>query len=80
MDDRSIEFFFTGLPEFRGESEPDRSLYCDKRLAIDLSGVRQQIWRLRGEEVGDPLLTDHLPTDGTTTLLRRWRQIVPRRA
>ena len=41
MDDRSIEFFFTGLPEFRGESEPDRSLYCDKRLAIDLSGVRQ---------------------------------------
>lgn len=41
----------------------------DKRLAIDLSGIRQQIWRQQGEEFGDPLLTDWLPTCGTTRLL-----------
>ena len=40
----------------------------DKRLAIDLSGVRQQIWRRQGEETGDPLLTDHLPAGATTKL------------
>ena len=33
----------------------------DKRLAIDLTGIRQQTWR-------DPLLTDRIP-DGATTRL-----------
>ena len=42
----------------------------DKRLAIDLCGVRQLIWRKLGEEVGDPLLTDRLPQNATTRL--RW--------
>lgn len=41
----------------------------DKRLAIDLSGLRQLTWRQQGEEQGDPLLTDRLPADGTTKLL-----------
>ena len=27
----------------------------DKRLAIDLCGLRQMVWRKKGEEVGDPL-------------------------
>ena len=40
----------------------------DKRLAIDLCGVRQQIWRRPNEKVGDPLLCDRLPEDGTTVL------------
>ena len=40
----------------------------DKRLAIDLCGLRQQIWRKMKEEIGDPLLTDFLPEDATTTL------------
>ena len=40
----------------------------DKRLAIDLCGVRQQIWRRQREPTGDPLLTDHLPKDATTRL------------
>ena len=40
----------------------------DKRLAIDLCGLRQQVWRQGGEEVGDPLLTDFLPENRTTKL------------
>ena len=41
----------------------------DKRLAIDLSSTRQVIWRRPGELLGDPLLTDHLPPDRTTSLI-----------
>jgi hypothetical protein len=41
----------------------------DKRLAIDLSGIRQQAWRREGEEHGDPLITDRVPSDATTRLL-----------
>ena len=41
----------------------------DKRLAIDLSGIRQVMWRAAGEAQGDPLLTDHLPCTATTRLL-----------
>ena len=40
----------------------------DKRLAIDLTGIRQQIWRRQGEETGDPLITDRLPLDASTRL------------
>ena len=40
----------------------------DKRLAIDLSGVMQKIWRRQGAETGHPLLTDHLPAEATTKL------------
>ena len=40
----------------------------DKRLAIDLCGLRQTLWRLPGEEVGDPLATDRLLSDGSTKL------------
>ena len=41
----------------------------DKRLAIDLCRLRQQVWRQEGEEVGDPLLTDFLPENRTTQLM-----------
>ena len=42
---------------------------ADKRLSIDLSGIRQLTWRRKQEEVGDPLMTDHLPADATTRVL-----------
>ena len=41
----------------------------DKRLAIDLSGLRQSTWRQHGETYGDPLISDHLPESGTTTIV-----------
>ena len=38
----------------------------DKRLAIDLSALRQVLWRQPGEEFGDPLYCDKVPENGTT--------------
>ena len=38
----------------------------DKRLAIDLSYMRQVLWRGCGEENGDPLYGDQVPKDATT--------------
>ena len=38
----------------------------DKRLAIDLSGMRQMIWRHAGQDVGDPLFEDKPPEQATT--------------
>ena len=41
----------------------------DKRLAINLSATRQLVWRQPGELLGDPLLTNHIPPDRTTSLV-----------
>ena len=38
----------------------------DKRLAIDMSALRQVVWRPPGELYGDPLGQDSLPANGTT--------------
>lgn len=38
----------------------------DKRLAIDVSYLRQVLWRRCGEENGDPLNGDHVPKDTTS--------------
>ena len=38
----------------------------DKRLAIDLCGLRQMVWRDHGQEVGDPLYADAPPELGST--------------
>ena len=39
----------------------------DKRLAIDLCGMRQMVWRCVGQEVGDPLFSDRPPPPEATT-------------
>jgi len=44
------------------------TVVADKRLAIDLCGLRQVIWRQPGEMHGDPLLTDHVPSNATTKI------------
>ena len=38
----------------------------DKRLSIDMSALRQMIWRENGEAYGDPLNTDGIPAGATT--------------
>ena len=68
MDGRNTELFTDCRSLEESVNQSGLHTVGDKRLAIDLSGVRQQIWRLQAEEVGDPLLTDHLPANGTTTL------------
>ena len=42
------------------------STTSDKRLAIDMSALRQMIWRCRGELHGDSLYGDGVPDNGTT--------------
>ena len=44
----------------------------DKRLAINLCALRQDLWRCQGEEVGDPLYLDQPPPEGTTVI--QWIQ------
>ena len=38
----------------------------DKRLSIDMSALRQMVWRGQGELLGDPLYGDAVPADATT--------------
>ena len=38
----------------------------DKRLAIDICGMRQMVWRERGQDYGDTMLNEEPPSDGTT--------------
>lgn len=46
---------------------PGVSEVSDKRLAIDLTSLRQDLWRVPGESVGNPTYTDALP-EGRSTL------------
>ena len=45
---------------------PGMTEVSDKRLAIDLTSLRQEAWRMVGESVGNPTYTDSLPTTRTT--------------
>ena len=47
---------------------PSISEVTDKRLAIDLTALRQDVWRKPGEETGNPSFDDAPPADGTTTV------------
>ena len=44
----------------------------DKRLAIEMAGLRQNLWRVRGTDVGDPRLSDNRPSDEEATDKVRW--------
>ena len=46
--------------------QPGLSTTSDKRLAVDMSALRQMVWRCPGELHGDPLYGDSVPVDGTT--------------
>ena len=45
---------------------PSMAEVSDKRLAIDLTALRQDVWRKPNELVGNPTYADSLPEDGTT--------------
>ena len=59
-DCRSLESYLT---------QPGGGSTQDKRLAIDLSYLRQATWRKPGEMYGDPLYGEAVPSDGTTQVL-----------
>ena len=39
---------------------------ADKRLAIDLTGLRQEVWRALGEEIGNPAYAEKIPDSAPT--------------
>eukprot|EP00435_Cladocopium_sp_Y103_P051119 s7_g15.t1 len=41
----------------------------DKRLAIDMSSLRQELWRAKTEEVGDPSGSSAMPADAADRLI-----------
>ena len=53
-------------------SKPSSAKIDDKRLALDLSGLRQELWMRRGGHPGDPLLTDQRPEAQSATDTLTW--------
>ena len=47
---------------------PAAGSVADKRLAIDLCALRQELWRGSGQHVGDPLGSDRPPDEASTTV------------
>ena len=47
---------------------PVQNTVAAKRLAIDLTAMRQDLWRARGSELGEPGIQSEMPTDGTDHL------------
>ena len=48
---------------------PCSSEVSDKRLAIDLTSLRQELWREEGQLVGNPTYTDKMPETSSTKCL-----------
>ena len=48
---------------------PQAGSVSDKRLAIDLSALRQELWRDYGEYTGDPLSQDFPPSSASTEVI-----------
>ena len=67
MDARKVVLFTDCKSLEQHLRQPGLHTVGDKRLAIDLSALRQLIWRPPGEDVGDPVLADAPPPTATTT-------------
>ena len=66
MDGRRLEMFTDCRSLESHLKQPGLSTVADKRLAIDLSAMRQLVWRDSGELVGDPVYQDAPPQASTT--------------
>ena len=49
---------------------PTAAKLTDKRLCLDIAGMRQSLWRRPGESVGNPHIDDDMPKESTDVL--RW--------
>ena len=47
-------------------------IITDKRLSIDLRGLRQDLWRRKGEDVGDPYRIETIPNQNEATDILLW--------
>ena len=70
MDDIMVGWFTDCRSLSDHLSTPGASEVADKRLAIDLTSLRQELWRERGQLVGNATYSDELPPERTT--LCKW--------
>ena len=69
MDEIGVDWYTDCRSLSEHVNQSGLHVVSDKRLAIDLCGLRQQAWRLKGEEFGDPLITDKIDKEATTRLI-----------
>ena len=51
---------------------PKCAKHSDKRLSIEIASLRQDLWRQKGQETGDPFEEDYKPKDADLTDKVRW--------
>ena len=51
---------------------PKCAKHSDKRLSIEIASLRQDLWRQKGQETGDPFEEDYKPKDVDLTDKVRW--------
>eukprot|EP00435_Cladocopium_sp_Y103_P030202 s3523_g7.t1 len=71
MDDVEIAWYTDCRSLSDHLTNPNAAVVSDKRLAIDLTGLRQELWREKGQMVGNPTYCDEMPL---RRIARGWLQ------
>ena len=69
MDDVEIAWYTDCRSLSDHLTNPNAAVVSDKRLAIDLTGLRQELRREKGQLVGNPTYCDEMPKGNTTRCL-----------
>ena len=51
---------------------PKCNKHSDKRLSIEIASLRQDLWRKKGDDAGDPFYDDYRPANDQLTDIVRW--------
>ena len=68
MDSRHLHWVSDCRSFIAYMGNPSQNTVTDKRLAIDLTALRQELWRKHGTELGEPGIQNAVPEDGTDHL------------
>ena len=68
MDSRHLHWVSDCRSFIAYMGNPSQNTVTDKRLAIDLTALRQESWRKHGAELGEPGIQNAVPEDGTDHL------------
>ena len=68
MDSRHLHWVSDCRSFISYMGNPNQNTVTDKRLAIDLTALRQELWRKHGTELGEPGIQSSVPEDGSDHL------------
>ena len=51
---------------------PKCNKHSDKRLSIEIASLRQDLWRKKGDDAGDPFYDDYRPANDQLTDIVKW--------